>query len=114
LSDAILNEYSDDYKKLSKVYKDIESEYSQINISTDNLDSDIISMIYLDMVFLSDEFIIYCLPILIPKAIEYGSRVLMNYLKKTNLNRFPEKDVRVINELINTMEGDERFIVDGP
>jgi hypothetical protein len=109
LSDNIINEYSNTSKELPKIYKDVWKEYSQINILTINQDT--ISMIYWDMAFLSDEFICYCLPVLIPKALEYEDTVLLNQLKKMNFEKLTESDTHKIQQLINTMESDKRFMV---
>lgn len=107
LSISITSEYSNTGRELPHVYKDIEKEYSEVNILTINQDT--ISMIYLDMAFLSDEFICYCLPALIPKAIEYKDTVLLNQLKKMDIKKLAESDSYKIQQLINTMEADKRF-----
>jgi hypothetical protein len=107
LSDNIINEYLYTSKELPQVYKDIEKEYSQINISSINQDT--ISMIYWDMAFLSDEFICYCLPILIPKAIEYEDTVLLSQLKKINFEKLTKNDLYEIQQLIDMMEADKNF-----
>jgi len=109
LSEIIDNEYSCNDKELPQVYKDVEKEYSQINIPDDNLNSDTISMIFWDMAFLSDEFICYCLPILIPKAIEYEDTVLLSQLKKLKLEKLSKNDANEVQKLIIIMEADERF-----
>jgi hypothetical protein len=108
LSNNIINEYLNSNKELPKIYKDIEKEYSQINISSTN--EDIISMIYWDMPFLSDEFICYCLPMLIPKSIEYADVVLLNQLKKMDFDKLSKNDSDEIKQLINTIESDKIFI----
>jgi hypothetical protein len=107
LSDNIINEYSNANKELPQVYKDIDKEYSRINISAIN--QDVISMIYSDIAFLSDEFICYCLPVLIPKAIEYKDGMFLKQLKRMNLKKLAESDSCKIQQLINTMETDKRF-----
>jgi len=103
LSDKVIIEYSKNYKELPQVYKDVEKEYSQIN-NPANLDSDVIAMIYCDMAFLSDEFICYCLPVLIPKAIERDDLVLLQHLKKIKLDNLSKDDSYIIQKLITTME----------
>ena len=107
LSDEINNEYSNREVKLPQVYQDVENEYSQINISV--IDSDTISMIYWDMSFLSDEFICYCLPVLIPKSVEYKDGILLKQLKKIVLEKLPKNDAIKIEKLIKTMEKDKLF-----
>jgi hypothetical protein len=110
LSNNILNEYSNNYNILPQAYKDVEKEYSQINISKiKQKHDDIISMIYWDMAFLSEEFICYCLPKLILYAVERKDITLLDKLKNMNLEILSRKDSIKIIELIKKMEVDNRF-----
>jgi hypothetical protein len=107
LSEKIIEEYLRNGKELPQVYKDVEKEYSKINISA--VDSDTISMIYLDMSFLSDEFICYCLPVLIQKSIEYKDGSLLKQLKNITMCKLSENDVNKIIKLIKKMETENIF-----
>ncbi len=119
-------EYFSQYKKPKQIFRDEVFDFYKNEgiafpndyIRTINLyrklkmpitDEYLINDVYGNMAYLTDAFILYCLPILIPHSLIQEDKYLLNMLKRIELSSIPIDDKKMITELLQEMENDLSF-----